>query len=349
MWSVMIENKESQRNIGIDLLKIVAMFMITILHTLGHGGIVWNNKLSGLNYDIAWFLEVASFGAVNCYALASGYVGINTRIRYYKLVMLYLQLVFSSLLITLFFSIYQPQLVSIDRWMHALSPIYYGQYWYLTAYFGLFLFLPVVNAGLNTITSLQRKILFFTILTFLVLIPFFNKNDIFNFASGYSLIWLLILYVLGAILAKETLFQKLAWFVLCFIYLGLVIALFYLKIKGIYWVKYTSPLVVAYSIVLVILFSRLKIESKYFVKSIKYMSSLTLGIYIFHEHPFIRPFYVTGEALKYFNLDAFNFTFSILKFAMALFICGAIFDACRKWIFDKLNITNRLAKLPYLG
>lgn len=29
------------RNYGIDLLKILAMFMITILHTQGHGGILW--------------------------------------------------------------------------------------------------------------------------------------------------------------------------------------------------------------------------------------------------------------------------------------------------------------------
>lgn len=72
--------------IGLDLLKIIAMFMIITLHTLGHGGIVWNKNLEGINYDIAWLLEIMSFCAVNCYAMISGYVGINSRIRYYKLI-----------------------------------------------------------------------------------------------------------------------------------------------------------------------------------------------------------------------------------------------------------------------
>lgn len=222
-------NSQLKYNVGIDLLKIVAMFMIVILHVLGFGNVVWNKTLSGLNYDIAWFLEIASFCAVNCYALASGYIGINTRIRYYKLVLLWLQIVFSGVVITLFFSIYEPQLVNITHWKNSLLPIFSTQYWYLTAYFGLFLFLPMINAGVQAIVSLQRKILFSTILGFLVVIPYLIRSDLFYFISGYSLIWLLVFYVFGAIIAKENLFQGFSKLSLFIIYLCMILVTFYLK------------------------------------------------------------------------------------------------------------------------
>lgn len=70
-------NKE--RNYGIDMLRIVAMFMVIILHILGRGGILDSVKTFSPNYYIGWFMEIASFGAVNCYAIISGYVCYNKK------------------------------------------------------------------------------------------------------------------------------------------------------------------------------------------------------------------------------------------------------------------------------
>lgn len=77
-------NKE--RNYGIDLLRIVAMFMVVILHILGRGGILDATVAYSSNYYIAWFMEIATFGAVNCYAIISGYVGYNRKIKYSNLI-----------------------------------------------------------------------------------------------------------------------------------------------------------------------------------------------------------------------------------------------------------------------
>ena len=37
-------NQNNQRNYGIDILKRLAMFMITVLHTEGHGGILFSGR-----------------------------------------------------------------------------------------------------------------------------------------------------------------------------------------------------------------------------------------------------------------------------------------------------------------
>lgn len=60
---------QTKRNIGIDLLKIVSMLMIVTLHMLGHGGVLDNMPPMSRCYQVAWLIEIACYGAVNCYAL----------------------------------------------------------------------------------------------------------------------------------------------------------------------------------------------------------------------------------------------------------------------------------------
>nr|WP_273391206.1 acyltransferase family protein [Actinobacillus porcinus] len=203
--------------------------MVTILHTLGHGGIVWNGSLTGINYDVAWLLEIMSFCAVNCYAMISGYVGINSQIKYYKLIYFWLQLVFSGLLIAFLCSIFQPEWVNVNIWKDAIFPIYRKEYWYMTAYFGLFLLLPIINAGINSLLSQQRKILFYTISLFLIILPYFAGQDLFFIVNGYSLMWLLFCYIIGTLLAKENLFVNQSKTALFFIYLFAVLITAYLN------------------------------------------------------------------------------------------------------------------------
>ena len=50
-----------ERNVGIDILKIVAMMMIVILHFLGHGGVLKSLDFGILKRRVFWFLELNSF------------------------------------------------------------------------------------------------------------------------------------------------------------------------------------------------------------------------------------------------------------------------------------------------
>ena len=68
----MISNHE--RNYGIDLLKIVSMFMVVILHILGHGGVLEHALDLSLNDTIAWFIEILCYPAVNIFALTKAHI-----------------------------------------------------------------------------------------------------------------------------------------------------------------------------------------------------------------------------------------------------------------------------------
>ena len=72
-----MNEKKHEKNYGIEWLRILSMYMVAVLHTLGQGGILGSFKQGDLSFSIAWFLETAAFGAVDCFALISGYVDIT--------------------------------------------------------------------------------------------------------------------------------------------------------------------------------------------------------------------------------------------------------------------------------
>ena len=128
------------------------MLMIVIIHTQGHGGILFSGVLTYTqetffysNYTASLLIESFIFPAVNCYVLITGYVNWNRKIRYYKLAIFWIQILFYMISIASIYSIVEG---SFDQtiWFNAFFPIMSYQYWYMTAYVSLFLFMPILNS-----------------------------------------------------------------------------------------------------------------------------------------------------------------------------------------------------------
>ena len=68
-----------ERNKGIDILRILSMYMVVILHILSRGsGLLTNLTPPGsVAWNLAWFLEIACYCAVNCFILITGYLMIE--------------------------------------------------------------------------------------------------------------------------------------------------------------------------------------------------------------------------------------------------------------------------------
>ena len=86
-------------NSGINLFKLFSMFMIAQLHILGMGGII-GATAGTAGYYHAFFMQNAAFCAVNCYALASGYLMFGKKIRLSRIAGLWLEVFFYSVVIS---------------------------------------------------------------------------------------------------------------------------------------------------------------------------------------------------------------------------------------------------------
>ena len=148
-----------QRNRGIDLLRMTAMWMVVILHILNKGGVLAAAAPLSAGQGTARLLETAAYCAVNCFGLISGYVGVQRRFRYSGALALWLRVAFYTLGITAVFACLMPGSVNGDRVLRAFFPVLFRQYWYVTAYFGMCLFIPFFNLLLNRLSKGQLRLL----------------------------------------------------------------------------------------------------------------------------------------------------------------------------------------------
>lgn len=291
-----------ERNLGIDLLRMVSMLLVLILHVLGQGGVLTaTGRLEPkTNYHIAWFLEIAAYCAVNCYGLISGYVGVKSKFKYTNIIMLWLQVFFYTGLITLLFSIFHPAYFQGEEateliWK-AFLPAVKNQYWYFTAYFAMFFFIPFYNHAVNHMPKKQiRAVVIAGIVMFSVLPLVFRAgilgeavSNVFYISGGYNMMWLSVLYVTGAYISKYHPFEKIPTFVFFLTYLAAALAAWFAKFhitNGGVAVHYTSPLILLEGVCLLLGFSRLRLKA--IGPAIRFLSPAAFGVYLVHVHPLI--------------------------------------------------------------
>ena len=79
---------------------------------------------------------------------------------------------------------------------------------YFSKYFGMYLFVPLVNKGLSIVNKKELKIIVISLFIVYVLKNFINMGDPFGFNSGRSVIGFLIYYVAGTYFGKYIIKQN---------------------------------------------------------------------------------------------------------------------------------------------
>ncbi|MGT2906550.1 acyltransferase [Streptococcus dentiloxodontae] len=332
----MIKKRQgSSRHVGIELARILAMLMICNLHILGIGGILdklghsWNGY-----YVFANVLESFSYAAVNIYILISGYVGLTSRFSYRKFGRLWLQVIFYTLSITALFSIVSKQGITLQDWSNAVFPIVHNQYWFMTCYFGLLLFAPFINQAVQVLPKKQLGQLVVGSFLLFSLLPTLFKQDIFGLTEGYSVLWLLVMYLFGAAVRRFEL-EKDIRFWQCFLGLIVMVGLtFSLNwFSYVQWRSYISPTVVFQSLFFFLICLKIKELPPLWSRIVLTISPLTLGVYLTHVHPLVFTRILPKLADVIVPHKLFIFMFLIVLLTFIIFILGIFVDYFRAKLF----------------
>ena len=361
---------ENKRNYGIDLLRILCMIMIPVLHILGKGALLSTPEKGSIYYNSAWLLEAFCYSAVNCFGIISGYVGYGRKVKYTNLVMLWLRVIFYSVIIGLIFILVKPELETTDI-ISSFFPTLTGAYWYFTAYAGMFLFTPFINKGLE---SLSKKQLYVAIVIFLVLFSLLptigtliiapilgtNYNNMvnsFSLNAGYSVVWLSVLYIIGALMKKYDLPSKLKNNISLILFVGCTLLnyLLLLLVNALtnnvgladdYLVMgYLNPLMVIAAYSLVCLCINLKIKNKLFIKLIEFFSPLCFSVYLIHMQPFVKKYALTNKFLFLLDYSPLVMVLMVIVYALLIFIVCSLIDELRELLFKKLKFKEKFSNL----
>ena len=331
------------RNYGIDLLKSVSMCMVVVLHVLGVGGIL-NGTIEGsaANYA-AWLLETANICAVNCFGLVSGYVLCKGRYRRSRLLSLWLRVVLESLIITAIFAIATTGVVGTKEWFNVFTPVIHNIYWYFTAYFALFFFVPYINKMLDSLSIKETASLSVSIVFVFVFLGNSLNNDLFFLHGGYGFLWLLCLYVLGASLRRIEIKPSVNkyWFLLGYI-LCVTVSCVIMKLLNMQVIiAYTSPFTLISAVLLLLFFRRLEFKSPKSQKFISMLSRTSFGVYIIHTHPLIWINLLTDRFVPYLNYKLPLMIGAVLLTAVTIYSVCTLGD----WLIEKFFKLIRIDRL----
>lgn len=355
--------EKSERNYGIDLLRIVSMIMVVTLHVLGKGGIVKAYTFISARYVFVHFVEIACFCAVCCYALISGFVGYGRRFKLTGIIKLWFLVAFYLFTINIVFMVIKPGTVGVFELLKSFLPVSSGTYWFFTAYFATIIISPFYNFIIEKL-SLRKSLLLILSLIFVFLIfpKFFggellNHGDLFMVADGYSPLYLSIVYMMGAFIKKYRLNEKVnsRLSVLVF-FLSIVFTLLFkitmgflskITVVGSYFtnifVSYTSPTIILCGICLFFVFSNLK-TSGIINKFISFFAPAAFSVYIIHLHPVFEKLIINRFVL-YTGYSFLVFILAIICTVFAIWFICSIIDKLRELLFKLIRINVLSDKL----
>ena len=305
----------------------------------------------GGQFTIVWAMEVILSCSVNIYALISGYVGYTrTELRIPKFIMLWIQVFFYSILFYLLISL-RTNMFSIKELIKVCLPITTTQYWYFTAYTGVYFVAPGINWLIGKMEKYEVKKAFWCFgSVFLLYLPLTGiLYDPFKIEGGYSFAWLTILYTLGAFMRRLNLVERIsgkkAMICLTSCWLIAFMTKILIPSQNIF-INYTSITSIGISTMLIIIFSKIKFNSENRMgKFIRTMASATFGVYLIHDNDWIRRTLIT---------DKFKWLAELVPWKIVVLVCGIGFivfclslciELMRSKIFAALKIETKINML----
>ena len=352
---------KKEKFFGIELLRILATFYIILLHVVGQGGVAAASGGKG-TYTVSYLLLALAYPAVNCYALISGFVGCKSRFKLSRLLSLWLTVVFANLAFWGAFRLLAPEMAASFSLEACLKPLLTNEYWYVTAYFGLSVLTPVLNAA----TELPKKTfaeMLIGLFACFVLLPKIADNDLFLTRSGYSTLWLVLLYLVGMFFRLHLLPKKrsrlcgaacLAVYGMISVFLPLQKRLTENKllasgIENPVYLKnyaYTSVLIVLSSIALFAVFTQINVQNKAVCKFISFFSTASFGVYILHTQPLVWANLLQDAFSQFAVFSAPVMAACCLAAALGLFLACTAVEKLRALLFCVTRLDRLIVFLP---
>lgn len=333
-------SKINKRNNGIDLLRIVSMYMICCLHILLRGGILKSIETECQNKTF-WLLEIICLCAVDCFALISGYVSSCNTFNIKRILSFWSQVVFYSFVITLILFVlkYSP-IPNMSILVDNLFPIINRKYWYATDYLICMCTVPIImNFSSKIKVSCGIKVAALIIAYFILTSIFYRLLN-----NGCSFIWLCFLYLVGYEMKESDVVKKIDNLTITILMIILFVISYIGKIylNNDYFINNTSITIFSFSFLLVILFAK----NDFNISSINKLNNYYFGVYLFQCNEIIWSLISNSFifVLKYSPLVGLLF---VLLFSLLLFCAGIIVEIIRKLFFNRLGIDKLINNFSY--
>ena len=196
-----MQKRKKQRSSNMELLRILSMLIIVMHHCVVHGKMTYTYDVFIPNRLFTDFFILGQLG-VSLFMLITGYYQSKSEFKWQKLATMWLEVVFYSLGIYLITAAMNGgETFSWDNLYKAVTPVIQRRYWFVTAYFAVYILSPIWNAFAEKAERKQFFVILFSCAVLFSVLPTLTNRDIF-LESGKSVMWMSVLYLTGAYLRK---------------------------------------------------------------------------------------------------------------------------------------------------
>lgn len=330
-----------QRQISVELLRIIAMIMVLALHAnfLALGTPTAEEILASPVAEISRIiLQSVCIIAVNIFVMISGWFGIRPAVKgFVKFMWQVLFIVGISYIAEyVFLDIH----LSLKDFFRCFG-LFGGGGWFVASYIGLYILSPVLNAFINNSTIKQHGLITLLFLVFEVI--FGDTLSVEFVVMGYSTFSFIGLYLLAAFLRrikdKFTLRSCLVISIICVVINTIIYTIAdlygFIAIRDLVF-NYINPLVIIEAASILLTFDRITVPRR-LSPYISALSTSCFAVYLLHVG--------TSEAIsKYCSIvrllsccfdDYYISGLMIVVFTILVFITAVIVDQPRKLLWNK--------------
>ncbi len=302
--NTLIQQKDKkERNVAIEILRILAMVLIIFQHFMEYGGIKEGTAMGDLMYPFVYYMYGLVQIAVNCYILISGYFLVTSKFKFKKLIVLWIEVVFYAVFLYLLTVVTGYCDFSLTTFVSCFVPVITGRYWFVTIYFGMYLLSPFLNIAIRAMNKHQHAKLNILLLILFSVWTTFPISKGMNVNGGWSIAWFVVLYFISAYFRLYYVPNyKIKYKLLVSLLLSLILpcskvfidlatdrGVSVLAGKSTMLFKYESFFVILLAISVFVLFLNIRVKQNAVSRFILKISPCTFGVYLIHHHAKIYP------------------------------------------------------------
>lgn len=340
------------------------MLGVVTLHSLGRSGILYSEIKA--QYRAAWFLEIAVYGSVNCFAMITGFLSYSDsdrKTKHASFINTWIEVVFYGALVSIFMILIPGIHPGIRKCVSALFPLLTGQYWYFSVYAGVFVLGRFINFAVRSadnktlIAYVVGIFLYFSVMES-VTIVLNDEYTLSNLLKGYSFAWLLLMYIIGAVVRKTGIYRGILFtrtisvavlcIILSYVWMICIGPVVENGVIGKNWkrlfVQYTSPTIVIAAFCMLCVFANLKCPF-WLEKLAAFLAPRTFSIYLLNSQPLIAAYLINKNNLAFLlRFSGVRLLAVTIGFSVGFSIICIMIDSFRIILFHRLKI-NELSLL----
>ncbi len=338
------------RQSNMELLRMIAMFMILVIHAnmISLQRPTFTDLIANpLSVVSRYFIESFGIVGVNVFVLLSGWFLINTRSKSF------LNLSFQILMLWggayLVFLLLGKTDLSVNNILEIFAFTRWD--WFIKAYIVLMIIAPIINTYVKNSSEKQQRLILFGFFLFSSTYGWIGGADRF-FVNGYGPLlfiglYLLAQYVHNTINKKGTPFKLRNLFLMRkekdLLIFGICVVLnTFLGVLGL-WKNldiyskvyaYVNPITIVASLYLLLFFSKLDIHTN---KCINTLAKGSFAVYLLHSQVDLRPLFNGAVQYLYNSYSSILCILIIFVFLILVYLVSVIVDWPRIWIWNMIS------------